>query len=87
MQNKFLTNIDSDDIYSLVQKQVNEGGSWNIVKYHLLERGDMQQTASAPGQALYVGWLYDNQVQFVEEQIAAVMSGQQITQQELPAGA
>lgn len=87
LQNKFLTNIDSDDIYSLVQKQVNEGGSWNIVKYHLLERGDMQQTASAPGQALYVGWLYDNQVQFVEEQMSAVMSGQQITQQELPTGA
>ena len=84
LQDKFLTNIDSDDIYSLVQKQVNEGGSWNIVKYHLLERGDMQQTASAPGQALYVGWLYDNQVQFVEEQINAVMNGQQITQQDLP---
>lgn len=86
LQDKFLTNIDSDDIYSLVLKQVNDGGSWNVVKYHLLERGDMQETASAPGQALYVGWLYDNQVQFVEEQMTAVMNGQQITQQELPAG-
>lgn len=86
LQDKFLTNIDTDDIYDLVQKQVNDGGSWNVVKYHLLERGDMQETASAPGQALYVGWLYDNQVQFVEEQMAAVMNGQQITQQELPAG-
>ena len=86
LQDKFLTNIDTDDIYGLVQKQVNDGGSWNVVKYHLLERGDMQETASAPGQALYVGWLYDNQVQFVEEQMTAVMNGQQITQQELPAG-
>ena len=86
LQDKFLTNIDTDDIYDLVQKQVNDGGSWNVVKYHLLERGDMQETASAPGQALYVGWLYDNQVQFVEEQMTAVMNGQQITQQELPAG-
>lgn len=86
LQDIFLTNIDTDDIYDLVQKQVNDGGSWNVVKYHLLERGDMQETASAPGQALYVGWLYDNQVQFVEEQMTAVMNGQQITQQELPAG-
>jgi anionic cell wall polymer biosynthesis LytR-Cps2A-Psr (LCP) family protein len=86
MQGEFLTNIDTDDIYALVEKQVDEGGSWNVVKYHLLESGDYQETASMPGQSLYVGWLYDNQVQFVVEQINAVLNGQTITQQELPAG-
>ena len=85
LQDQFLSNLDTDDIYSLIQKQINEGGSWNVVKYHLLESGDMQETASAPGQSLYVGWLYDNQVQFVEEQMTAVMNGETIVQQDLPA--
>ena len=86
LQDQFLSNLDTDDIYSLVQKQLNEGADWTVVKYHLLESGDYQETASAPGESLYVGWLYDNQVQFVEEQMTAVMNGETITQQELPAG-
>ena len=86
LKGKFLTNISSDALYDLCAYQLANNIKWNVVKYHLLERGDMQETASAPGQALYVGWLYDNQVQFVEEQMTAVMNGQQITQQELPAG-
>lgn len=63
------------------------GGSWNIVKYRLQERDGTEETASAPGKELYVGWLYDSQVQFVEEQMNDMLNGQKIVQTELPEGA
>ena len=52
LQDKFLTNLDSDDIYALAEKAVS-GGSWNIVKYRLQERDGTEETASAPGEELY----------------------------------
>ena len=85
LQDKFLTNLDSDDIYALAEKAVS-GGDCNVVKYRLQERDDTAETASAPGEELYVGWLYDSQVQFVEEQMSDVLNRQKIVQKELPEG-
>lgn len=86
LQGKFLTNLSTDDIYGLVQQELNTDTSWTVVQYHLDERSDRQETASMPGQSLYVGWLYDNQAAFVKEQMNAVLNQETITQQELPAG-
>ena len=49
LQDKFLPNLDRDDIYALAEKAVS-GGSWNIVKYRLQERDGTEETASAPGE-------------------------------------
>ena len=78
--------MHSDDIYALAEKAVS-GGSWNIVKYRLQERDGTEETASAPGEELYAGWLHDSQIQFVEEQMNDMLNGQKIVQTELHEGA
>ena len=65
IKDDFLTNVSSNAIYGLVNKQLNEGMSWNIVKYHVLGETGMEICASAPGQELSVVYPYPNQVAFV----------------------
>ena len=83
---QFLTNISSDSIYALAQKQLDEGIEWNIVNYHVGGETGMEVCASATGQYLSVVYPYDNQIEFVKEEIQKVINGETITQQELPEG-
>ncbi len=83
---QFLTNISSDSIYALAQKQLDEGIEWNIVNYHVAGETGMEVCASATGQYLSVVYPYDNQIEFVKEEIQKVINGETITQQELPEG-
>ena len=46
----------------------------------------MEVCASATGQYLSVVYPYDNQIEFVKEEIQKVLNGETITQQELPEG-
>jgi LCP family protein required for cell wall assembly len=82
----FLTNISSDAIYGLVNKQLNENMSWNIVKYHVIGETGMEQCASAPGEYLSVVYPYPNQVEYVKDIINQVDDGQIMTQEDLPEG-
>lgn len=83
---QFLTNISSNSIYALAQKQLDEGIEWNIVNYHVGGETGMEVCASATGQYLSVVYPYDNQIEFVKEEIQKVINGETITQQELPDG-
>ena len=83
---QFLTNISSNSIYALAQKQLDEGIEWNIVNYHVGGETGMEVCASATGQYLSVVYPYDNQIEFVKEEIQKVVNGETITQQELPEG-
>ncbi len=83
---QFLTNISSNSIYALAQKQLDEGIEWNIVNYHVAGETGMEVCASATGQYLSVVYPYDNQIEFVKEEIQKVINGETITQQELPDG-
>ena len=83
---QFLTNISSNSIYALAQKQLDEGIEWNIVNYHVGGETGMEVCASATGQYLSVVYPYDNQIEFVKEEIQKVLNGETITQQELPEG-
>ncbi len=83
---QFLTNISSNSIYALAQKQLDEGIEWNIVNYHVAGETGMEVCASATGQYLSVVYPYDNQIEFVKEEIQKVVNGETITQQELPEG-
>ncbi len=83
---QFLTNISSNSIYALAQKQLDEGIEWNIVNYHVAGETGMEVCASATGQYLSVVYPYDNQIEFVKEEIQKVVNGEAITQQELPEG-
>jgi polyisoprenyl-teichoic acid--peptidoglycan teichoic acid transferase len=83
---QFLTNISSDSLYALAEKQLDEGIEWNIVNYHIGGETGMEVCASATGQYLSIVYPYDNQVEFVKSEIQKVISGEIITQEELPEG-
>lgn len=86
LSGNFLTNVSSDSIYALVQKQLDENIDWNIVKYSIQGETGMNTCASAGGQALSVVYPYDNQIEFVRNVIDQVYNGDILTQEELPTG-
>ena len=86
MNGMFLTNISMNSIWALVNKQLDEGIEWNIVNYHVGGETGMEICASATGQYLSVVYPYDNQIEFVRNEIQKVMDGETITQEELPEG-
>lgn len=86
MNGMFLTNISMNSIWALVNKQLDEGIKWNIVNYHVGGETGMEICASATGQYLSVVYPYDNQIEFVRNEIQKVMDGETITQEELPEG-
>ena len=85
LQGNFLTSMSSDDIYSLAKMQLNDGGSWNFISYHLTGVGGSDLTASMGDQLLYVSYPLAEQVSFAKQQITSVMNGDAITQGTLPA--
>lgn len=84
LQDNFLTSVSSNDIYSLARMQLNDGGEWNFISYHLGGTDGMAVTASMGSQELYVSYPIDDQVAFAKEQITKVMNGESITQETLP---
>lgn len=85
LQGNFLTSISSDNIYALAEKQLNDGGSWKMISYHLGGVGDYNSTASMGDMQLYVSYPIAEQVTFAKEQMTKVMNGETITQETLPA--
>jgi LCP family protein required for cell wall assembly len=86
IKGEFLTNLSSNAIYGLVNKQLDEGISWNVVKYHVIGETGMEVCASAPGEQLSVVYPYTNQIEYVKSVIDQVDSGEIVEQQELPDG-
>ena len=56
------------------------------MNYHVGGETGMEICASATGQYLSVVYPYDNQIEFVRNEIQKVMDGETITQEELPEG-
>jgi len=86
IKGEFLTNVSSEALYGLVNKQLNESISWNIVKYHVEGLTGDEICASAPGEKLSVVYPYTNQVTFVKNVINQIDDGQIVKQEELPTG-
>jgi LCP family protein required for cell wall assembly len=85
LQGQFLTNLSTDTIYGLAEQQLNDGGSWNMVRYHLGGTGTMAGTVSMGwNRMLYVVEPFDSQITFVNEQVNKVLNGETITQESLP---
>lgn len=84
LQGNFLTSVSSDSIYSIAQMQLNDGGDWDFITYHLTGPSGLDVTASMGSQQLYVTYPLKNQVEFAKQQITAVMKGQTIIQATLP---
>lgn len=84
LKDSFLTNIDSKDIYALANKQLDKGGSWQIINYHLTGQADLLKTASVPGQKLSVVLLNSKQLEFVQTEFEKILKGEEISQSTLP---
>lgn len=85
LQGQFLTNFKPDSIYSLAAMQINEGGSWEIIRYSLGGTSAYKEVASmgADGE-FYVVIPFKSQVDFITDQYRKIINGEKITQQELP---
>lgn len=76
----FETNLSYDEIASLCQQQLAEGGSWNVVSYSVDGTGDSQQPYSM-NQYAYVMVPDDTTVDHAKELMAKVRGGEKITQE------
>jgi LCP family protein required for cell wall assembly len=86
LNGKFLTNLSSDSIYALCQKQLNDSIDWNIVTYHVEGTTGYEECASATGQNLSVVYPYTNQIEFVSKVMKQIIAGDTVEQEELPEG-
>ena len=83
LQKQFLTDLSSEDIWSLINAQINTGGSWSFITYHLSGRPTSAVTASAnaPRSVVYP---YKQQIFFVREQMQKMLNGENVTQETMP---
>ena len=84
IQGCFETNISYEEIARLLQQQLNNGGSWNIVSYSVDGTGDTQKPYSM-SQKAYVMIPDESTVQKAEEMMKKVRDGETVTQEEADA--
>ncbi len=85
LKGQFMTDMSVEDLFKLANMQLNDGGEWEIITYHLGGNGDMCGTASMGwDRKLYVVHLFDSQVKFVKNQIDLLKRDMRIKQETLP---
>ena len=67
------TNMGSDQISSLINWQLGNGGSWTIESQAAIGAGDTQACFSSGAQPLYVMWPNENSVNTISEKIKELM--------------
>lgn len=83
LSENFLTNLNINDMYGMLKGKTE--GDWEFIKYHLGGEGTYAGTVSMGfDRQLYVCKPFDSQVNFAKEQVEQVLTGEQITQQDLP---
>ncbi len=80
----FLTNISTSSIWKLANMQINDMATWDIIQYHVTGDTGSAECVSMPGMMLSVVYPYENQVEFIRNEIEAMMNNEQIVQKELP---
>ncbi len=85
IQGCFETNISYEEIARLLQQQLNNGGSWNIVSYSVDGTGDTQKPYSM-SQNAYVMIPDESTVQMAKQLMQKVRDGEPISQEEADAG-
>ena len=86
IQGCFETNISYEEIAGILQKQLNNGGDWNIVSYSVNGTGDTQKPYSM-SQKAYVMIPDESTVQKAEEMMKKVRDGETVSQEEADADA
>lgn len=85
IQGCFETNISYEEIARLLQQQLNNGGSWNIVSYSVDGTGDTQKPYSM-SQNAYVMIPDESTVQKAQQMMKRVRDGEPVSQEEADAG-
>lgn len=71
----FQTNFSSDEIYALVQMQIDDMATWSVESYSVTGTGNMLPTYSVPSMNLYVMEPNTDTVDVAKEKIKNVLSG------------
>ena len=74
LNNSFETNIDKEQITSLVKMQLNDMATWNIETYNVSGTGSMEFTYSYPNQRLYVMKPNTSDVETARKKLEEVLS-------------
>lgn len=74
ISDSFQTNMSSEDIYSLVREQLEDGQGWTVETYSVTGTGDYKTTYSVSSQELYVMMLNDSQVQEAKKLIEETLN-------------
>ena len=77
------TNMSQDQIQTLIQTQLSDGGAWNIKSVAAEGTGDQQYCFSSPGSLLYVTQPDPNSVASIKAMIDSVENGEVFTDSEV----
>lgn len=83
LEGMFATNASSDEISNLVKMQLAEGGSWTIQSFSMIGSNSRKTTYTTPKHKSYVMVPDEQYVTRAKELIDKVMSGQEITDDDL----
>ena len=78
-----VTNMESDEIDTLVRMQLNDLAEWNIQTYAVTGWGGMDTTYSAPYEDLYVTYPYMSTVYQGQDLIDRVLDGETLTDEDV----
>ena len=74
------TNITTDKISELVQMQLSDGASWDILTVNAVGTGDRQACYSSGSQLLYVMHPNETSVRSISDKINRILGGEKISQ-------
>ena len=78
-----VTNMEADEIDTLVRMQLNDLATWNIQSYAVTGWGGMDYTYSAPWEELYVTYPYMSTVYQGQDLIDRVLDGETLTDEDV----
>ena len=83
LEGYILTNMEADEIDTLVRMQLEDFPEWNIQSYAVTGWGGMDTTYSAPWEELYVTYPYYSTVVQGQDLIDRVLDGEILTDEDV----
>lgn len=83
LEGYIVTNMEADEIDTLVRMQLNDFSTWNIQSYSVTGSGGMDYTYSAPWEELYVTYPYYSTVVRGQDLIDRVLDGEILTDEDV----
>ena len=83
LEGYIITNMESEEIATLVRMQLNDLAEWNIQTYAVTGWGGMDTTYSAPYEDLYVTYPYMSTVYQGQDLIDRVLDGETLTDEDV----